>query len=339
MDYRNLGRSGLKVSRLCLGTMMFGDQTDEATAREIVAHAREAGVNFIDTANSYSLGKSEEVVGRVLRGERDKWVLASKVGHPATLANLSRRHIMGSIDACLQRLQTDHIDLYYLHRDDPDTPPDETVRALADLVRAGKIRYFGVSNFRSWRVAEVVRLCAEAGIDRPAASQPLYNAVNRMAEVEHLPACGFHGIGVVPYSPLARGVLSGKYESVEKLPEGSRAARQDRRILQTELRPESISCARAIKAYAEKRGSTVAHFAVNWVLNNALVTSVIGGPRTLDQWQDYVAALQDPFTAEDEAFLDSLVAAGHPSTPGYTDPQNPVRGRLARTTASMEGRS
>lgn len=335
MNYRRLGRSGLKVSPLCLGAMMFGDQTSEADSLEIIASARDAGVNFIDTADAYSAGRSEEIVGRAVRNERDRWVVATKAGFPsglqnATGADLSRGYLMRAAERSLERLGTDRIDLYYLHRDDPDTPMEETVRALADLQRQGKIRYIGVSNFRAWRLAEFVRLCGEAGIDRPAACQPQYNAMNRMPEAELLPACQFHGIGVVPYSPLARGVLTGKYASIGQLPEGSRAARGDRRMLQTELRPESIEAALRIKAHADARGGSVSHFAVNWVLNNALVDSVIAGPRTLAQWQDYLAALQAPFTAQDEALVDSLVPPGHPSTPGFTDPQYPVTGRVAR---------
>ncbi|MFL6674912.1 MAG: aldo/keto reductase [Massilia sp.] len=338
MEYRKLGRSGLKVSPLCLGAMMFGDHADEQTSLTIVGKAREAGVNFIDTADAYCGGRSEEIVGRAIKADRDRWVLATKVGYPADpvlRADLSRKYVMRAVDQSLRRLGTDYIDLYYLHRDDPTTPLDETIRALADLVHQGKIRYFGVSNFRAWRLAEVVRLCDELGIDRPVASQPQYNAMNRMPEVEHLPACEFYGIGVVPYSPLARGVLTGKYASIEQLPEGSRAARQDRRILQTELRPESINLAQQIQAHAEARGSKAAHFALNWVLNNALVTSVIAGPRTVGQWDDYVEALKTPFTAEDEALVDHLVPAGHPSTPGFTDPQYPVSGRVARTAAGQ----
>jgi aryl-alcohol dehydrogenase-like predicted oxidoreductase len=336
MEYRRLGRSGLKVSPLCLGAMMFGDQADEEASLRIVAKAREAGVNFIDTADAYSAGRSEEIVGRALKADRDRWVLATKVGFPADAvlpADLSRKYVMRAVEQSLRRLDTDYIDLYYLHRDDPTTPLEETVRALADLIRQGKIRYFGVSNFRSWRLAEVVRLCDGLGIDRPVASQPQYNAMNRMPELEHLPACEFYGVGVVPYSPLARGVLTGKYASVDQLPEGSRAARNDRRILQTELRPESIRLAHEIKAHAEASGSKASHFALNWVLNNALVTSVIAGPRTVEQWDDYLAALNTPFTAEDEALVARLVAAGHPSTPGFTDPQYPVTGRVARSEA------
>ncbi len=337
MEYRRLGRSGLKTSPLCLGAMMFGDQTDEEGSRRIVERAREAGVNFIDTADAYGAGRSEEIVGRAVKADRDRWVLATKVGYPvdpAFPADLSRKYVIRAVDQSLRRLGTDYIDLYYLHRDDVTTPLEETVRALADLVHQGKIRYFGVSNFRGWRLAQVVRLCDELGIDRPAACQPQYNAMNRMPEAELLPACDFYGVGVVPYSPLARGVLTGKYADIDQLPEGSRAARKDRRILQTELRPESISLAQQIKAHAEGRGSTASHFAVNWVLNNALVSSVIAGPRTLEQWDDYLAALQEPFTAEDEALVDRLVAPGHPSTPGFSDPLYPVTGRLARTAAA-----
>jgi len=339
MDYRRLGRSGLQVSPLCLGAMMFGGATDEPASRRIVDSAREAGVNFIDTADAYGAGKSEEIVGRAVKSDRDRWVLATKVGYPAgaplpTGADLSRKYVMHAVDASLRRLETDYIDLYYLHRDDHGTPLEETVRALADLVRAGKIRYIGLSNFPAWRVAEFVRLCDEAGVDRPAAVEPLYNAMNRQVEAELLPACRHFGIGVVPYSPLARGILSGKYASVEQLPEGSRAARQDKRMLQTELRPESIALAQKIKAHAEAHGSTASRLAIQWVLNNALVSSVIAGPRTLEQWQDYVAALATPFTAEDEALVDGLVPAGHPSTPGFTDPQYPVTGRVARTAAT-----
>jgi aryl-alcohol dehydrogenase-like predicted oxidoreductase len=335
MEYRRLGRSGLKVSPLCLGAMMFGDQTDEETSRRIVDRARQAGVNFIDTADAYCGGKSEEIVGRAVKADRDRWVVATKVGYPVgSPSDLSRKYVMRAVEQSLRRLGTDYIDLYYLHRDDATTPLEETVRTLADLIHQGKIRYFGVSNFRAWRLAEVVRLCKEFGIDAPAASQPQYNAMNRTPELEILPACEFYGVGVVPYSPLARGILTGKYASIDQLPEGSRAARNDRRILQTELRPESIRLAQEIKAHAQAHGKSVSHFAVNWVLNNALVNSVIAGPRTLEQWDDYLEALNTPFTAQDEALVNKLVAPGHPSTPGFTDPQYPVTGRVARTAAS-----
>ena len=210
------------------------------------------------------------------------------------------------------------------------TPLEETVRAMGDLVRQGKIRHFGLSNFRSWRIAEICSIADRLGIARPVVSQPYYNAMNRMPEVEQLPAAAFYGLGVVPYSPLARGVLSGKYKPDVPPPAGTRAGRQDRRMMQTEWRPESLHLAQQIKTHAEKRGIAPAAFAVAWVLNNALVTAVIGGPRTAEQWEDYVKALGYAFTAEDEALIDRLVATGHPSTPGFNDPAYPIEGRLVR---------
>ena len=197
MEYRTLGRSGLRVSPLCLGSMMFGGATDEPAAARIVARAREQGVNFIDTADGYNAGRSEEVVGRAIREHRSWWVLATKCANPTgegpNARGVSRRHVFDAVEASLRRLGVDTIDLLYLHKEDHATPLGETVRALADLIRAGKLRYFGVSNYRSWRVAEICRLCDEVGIDRPIASQPLYNMLNREVEVEHLPACGQPG--------------------------------------------------------------------------------------------------------------------------------------------------
>jgi aryl-alcohol dehydrogenase-like predicted oxidoreductase len=195
------------------------------------------------------------------------------------------------------------------------------------------VRYFGVSNHRAWRVAEICRLCDEHGIDRPAASQPYYNALNRMPEVEHLPACAHFGLGVVPYSPLARGVLTAKYEPGAAPPEGSRAGRGDARMMQTEWRPESLAIAREIQAHAAARGASPVDVALAWVLNNRAVTAVIAGPRTVAQWEAYAGALAYRFTPEDEALVDRLVPAGHPSTPGYTDPAYPLEGRRTWTQA------
>ena len=335
MDYRHLGRSGLKVSPLCLGTMMFGAATDEPTSARIISKAREAGVNFIDTADAYARGKSEEIIGRAIAQNRNDWVVATKVANPMgkgpTSGGTSRRWIMQAVDDSLRRLGTGHIDIYYLHKEDHATPLSETVSALGDLVRAGKIRYFGVSNYRSWRVAEICNLCDRLGIDRPIVSQPYYHAMNRTPEVEHLPACGYYGLGVVPYSPLARGVLTGKYRFDTAPDKDSRAGRNDARMLQTEWRPESLKLAQDIRKHAEARGITAGQFAVSWVLNNALITAVIGGPRTEEQWDDYLGALNYRFTAEDEALVDGLVASGHPSTPGYNDPQYPIEGRPTRS--------
>jgi aryl-alcohol dehydrogenase-like predicted oxidoreductase len=335
MQYRNLGRSGLKVSPICLGTMMFGGPTDEATAGRIVGSAREAGINFIDTANVYTEGRSEEITGRAIKAERNAWILATKVANPTGPGindhGLSRVHVMRAAEDSLRRLGTAFIDIYYLHKEDHDTPLSETVRAMADLVRAGKIRHFGVSNHRSWRVAEICRLCDEFGIDRPVVSQPYYNAFNRMPETEHLPACAHYGLGVVPYSPLARGVLTGKYDPDAPPPAESRAGRQDTRMMQTEWRPESLRIARTLKEHAEARGITAGQFATAWVLNNRLITGVIAGPRTEAQWQEYLGALDYAFTPEDEALVDGFVAAGHPTTPGYNDPAYPLEGRVPRS--------
>ncbi|KAA2236408.1 aldo/keto reductase [Salinarimonas soli] len=334
MDYRPLGRSGLKVSPICLGTMMFGGATEAADAVRIIDRALDGGVNFIDTADIYTEGRSEEIVGRAIRSNRDRWVLATKVANPTGKGpndrGLSRAYIQRAVEASLRRLGTDCIDIYYLHKEDHETPLAETVRAMADLVRAGKIRYVGVSNYRAWRVAEICRLCDDLGIDRPVVSQPYYNAMNRMPETEHLPACAHYGLGVFPYSPLARGVLTGKYSPDAPPPEGTRAGRNDSRMMQTEWRPESLALAQEIRRHAEARGTTASRFALGWVLNNRLVTGVVAGPRTIEQWDDYMAALDYTFTAEDEALVDSLVATGHPSTPGYNDPAYPIEGRVAR---------
>ena len=334
MEYRNLGRSGLRVSPLCLGTMMFGGPTEVGVAERIVARAAEAGVNFIDTADAYTGGRSEEITGAAIRGARSRWVLATKLGNPVGAdpnhRGLSRAWVMQAVEASLRRLGTPHIDIYYLHKEDHGTPLAETVRAMGDLVRQGKIRYFGVSNHRSWRVAEICGLCDAMGIDRPVVSQPYYHALNRAAETEHLPACGYYGLGVVSYSPLARGILTAKYAPDAAAPEGTRAGRGDARMMQTEWRAESLAMAQTIAAHAGARGMTPVQFAVAWVLNNGLVTGVIGGPRTEEQWEAYLGAVSAPFGAEDEALVAGLVAPGHASTPGYNDPAYPIEGRPLR---------
>ncbi len=334
MDYRNLGRSGLRVSPICLGTMMFGDRTDHAEASRIVGCAREAGVNFIDTADAYAKGESERIVGRLVAGDRDRWVLATKVGNPMgegpNERGTGRKRLLAAIDQSLARLGTDYVDVYYLHKDFPDTPLEETVAAMGDILASGKARYFGVSNFRGWRIAEVVRICTGMGVARPVVCQPYYNAMNRQPEAEVLPACHHYGIGVAPYSPLARGVLVGKYRPGEAPAADSRAGRKDRRMMETEFRAESLAMAQTLKVHAERKGMTATGFAFNWVLANRIVSSVIAGPRTLEQWEGYLGALGRPWDAEDEALVDSLVTTGHPSTPGYNDPAYPLAGRLLR---------
>jgi len=252
------------------------------------------------------------------------------MGDDPNRGGLSRRWVLQAAEESLKRLGTDYIDIYYLHKEDHSTPLEETVRAMVELIRLGKVRYFGVSNYRAWRLAEICNICDRLGIDRPVASQPYYNAMNRMPEVEHIPACGYYGLGIVPYSPLARGVLTGKY-GVDAVPDkDTRAGRNDTRMMQTEWRPESLKLAQEIKGHAERKGITAGQFALAWVLNSSFVSSVIAGPRTEAHWDDYVRALDYRFTAEDEALVDRLVATGHPSTPGFNDPAYPIEGRKIR---------
>ncbi|MGF9567248.1 aldo/keto reductase [Neorhizobium sp. BT27B] len=338
VEYRYLGRSALKVSPLTLGAMMFGNQTPDDVAFRIIDKAHEQGINFIDTADVYHDGKSEQVVGRGIKKNRDDWVVATKfVNSRAQRPNnggYSRKWIYQTVENSLRNLDTDYIDILYFHRAVFDAPLDEAVRAIADLIKEGKLRYFGVSNFRGWRIAEVAHLADQFGIDRPVASQPLYNIVNRTAEAEQLPAAAAYGLGVVSYSPLARGVLTGKYNVGEAPSADTRAGRGDKRMHDVEFREESIAIAKQIAAHAEAKGIAPAYFALAWVLNNRLITSAIGGPRTEEQWDGYLRALNIGIDAEDEALVDRLVATGHPSTPGFTDPGHPVEGRVPRSVAA-----
>ena len=330
MNFQRLGNSGLEVSRLCLGTMMFGDRTDAATSRKIIDAAFDAGINFIDTADAYAKGASESIVGPAIARGRDRWILATKVGNPVQDAphegGLSRRWIVAACEGSLKRLNTDWIDIYYLHKDDLRTPLAETIATIGDLIRAGKVRYFGISNYRGWRIAELMHWCSALSVPPPVVCQPYYNLLNRMPEVEILPACDHYGIGVASYSPIARGVLTGKYRG-GTVPDGTRAARKDRRMMETEFRAESFAIAERLEAHARASGRTSIQFALAWLWANRIVTSVIAGPRTLEQWKDYVAAMGTPWSDEDEKLVDSLVTPGHASTPGFNDPAYPFYGR------------
>ncbi len=334
MDYRSLGQSPLQVSPLCLGAMMFGGATDETTSRRIVDKARDQGVNFIDTADVYNNGRSEEVVGRAIRDHRHHWIVATKFGQPMgpgpNERGQSRKWIIQNLESSLRRLGTDYVDLLYFHKADIHAPFEEGLRAIQDLMRQGKLRYYGVSNFKGWRIAEICRVAEAIGMQRPVASQPLYNIVDRLSEVEQLPAAGHYGLGVVPYSPLARGVLTGKYAKDAPPPEGSRVARGDTRIKQTEWRTESVEIAQAITQHAASQGMSTITFALAWVLRNRFVSAAIAGPRTEEQWDSYLPALSARLGPEDEAFVDALVPPGHASTPGYTDPAYPIEGRQLR---------
>jgi aryl-alcohol dehydrogenase-like predicted oxidoreductase len=334
MRYRALGASGLKVSPICLGTMQFGARTNEAEAARIVSSARDAGINFIDTAVSYAGGRGEAIVGDLLASDRDWWVIATKVGSRTgdgpNEDGTNRRQIQASIEQSLRRLRTDHVDLYYLHRDDETTPLHESLYAVGELVRAGKVLYFGLSNFRGWRLAEAVGICRELGIPTPIALQPYYHALNRQPEVELLPAAAHFGLGVVPFSPLARGILTGKYRPGEEPPADSRAGRKDADLMRREWRDESLQIAQQLREHAEGKGMTTGQFALNWLLGNAVVSAVLAGPRTLDQWTEYLGALDHEFDAEDAALVDRLVPPGYASTYGYHDPNFPVIGRVPR---------
>ncbi|WP_260954711.1 aldo/keto reductase [Pseudomonas citri] len=337
MSYRTLGHSGLHVSTLTLGTMMFGEQTSTEDSLRIIDKAWDQGINFIDTADVYTNGRSEEIVGEAIASRRQEWVLATKVGFGPldgvpNRSGLSRKHIFNGIEASLTRLGTDYLDIYYLHREDHNTPLHVTVSAIGDLIRQGKIRYWGLSNYRAWRIAEVIRIADSLGVDRPVISQPLYNIVNRQAETEQITAAQNYGLGVVPYSPLARGVLSGKYAPDVAPDANSRAGRQDKRILEVEWRVESLRIAQQIQQYTRDRGVGIVEFAIAWVLNNRAVTSAIVGPRTEEQWDAYTKAQAVTISAEDEAFIDSLVTPGHASTPGFNDLSHFVPGRVPYTS-------
>lgn len=338
MDYRFMGRTGVQVSRLSLGTMMFGGATDEFEAQRIIDHAAEHGVNVIDTANVYQDGRSEEIVGRAVKHDRDRWIVATKVGSDAgaagTNVGLSRRYILQQLELSLARLRLDYVDIYYVHAPDPHTPLEDTVGTFADLIASGKIRYVGLSNLRAWQIARFVELCRKAGAPDPAIIQPYYNLVNRMPEVEVIPAARNYGLAVTPYSPAARGVLTAKYASLDAPPRESRAGRRDSRMMMSEWRAESLEIARHVADHAGRRGAGPLDFAVAWLLNNAAVTTVLAGPRTLEQWKGYVNALAYQWTSEDEAFADALIPPGHPSTPGYTDPKYPVQGRYPMVAAA-----
>lgn len=333
MDYRYIGKSGLRVSTISLGSMNFGATTSDSAARKMVDVAKDKGVNFIDTADAYVGGASESILGKILKKNRHDWVVATKVGQqdgsPERKRGLSKKWMMEAIDNSLTRLQMDHVEIYYMHHVDWDTPLEESIMAMGDIIASGKAQYWGFSNHRAWQVGELVRLCDNLGTPRPIIAQPLYNIVNRTPENDLLPACEYYGIGVTPYSPLARGVLTGKYAANKVAPKNSRAGRGDASIINRDMKKEALQVVGKIEKYLKNRDMSVAEFAVQWLLNNKLVTSVIGGPRTLAQWNSYLGAIKHDFTAEDEAFVDSLVSPGHQATHGYTWPRYPVRGRRA----------
>ncbi|MDA0748354.1 MAG: aldo/keto reductase [bacterium] len=331
MDYVNLGKHGVKVSRLCLGTMMFGGPTEETESIRMIHRAMDEGINFIDTANVYNAGESERVLGKAIKDRRDRVVLVTKVINPMgegpNAGGASRYHILNEVENSLSRLGTDHIDLYILHKPDYSTPLEESLEALNDLVRQGKVRYIGMSNYYAWQVCETLWISDKKNLASVACVQPLYNIVNRDAEVELFPLCKEHGIGAMVYSPLARGVLAGKYLPGKPLPEGSRGARGDRRMLQTELREESFEVAQKLKPLADAHGKTLTQFSLNWVLGNPIVTSALVGPRTMEHLEDNLGCMG--WQMENQALeeIDRLVPPGEHTGFGFNDPAYPVMGR------------
>jgi aryl-alcohol dehydrogenase-like predicted oxidoreductase len=331
MNYRNLGSAGVKVSPVCLGTMMFGGQTDVAESTRIIHKALDLGINFLDTANMYNAGQSEVVIGQAIAGRRDDVVLATKgraaMGEGPNQSGASRLNLTRALDASLKRLKTDYVDIYYTHTPDYATPIEETLRAMDDMVRSGKVHYIACSNFRAWRLMEALGTSDRLNLHRFACVQPLYNIVNRDIEVELLPLCQEQGIGVVNYSPLARGILSGKYKPGQPFPEGSRAARNDKRMKQAELREESMIIADQIAAYCAKKEIGISQFALAWCLANPIVTATIIGPRTMEQFDDNMGCLKVTIDEADEAFINGLVPPGEHSGKGFQDTAYPVTGR------------
>jgi aryl-alcohol dehydrogenase-like predicted oxidoreductase len=291
MEYTTLGRSGLHVSRSCLGAMMFGHgpgaPTDEQESRRIIDTFLDAGGNFIDTANVYVGGESEEVVGRAIKTRRDEVVLATKgfgaVGRGPNDTGLGRKYLTRALDASLRRLDTEYVDLYQCHRFDPDTPVEETMATLHSFVEAGKVRYLGCSNWTGSQIVEAQGVAARYGWSPFVSLQPRYSLTSRRIEEDVLPACERHGLGTMIYSPLGGGVLTGKYRRGEAPPEGSRAARGG--FWRNMLDEQSLETADAVGKVAAEIGTTPTAVAIAWVLSRRGVTSVIMGPRTFDQYE------------------------------------------------------
>lgn len=297
MEYRRLGETGLMVSELCLGCMTFGREADEEDSKKLVACFLEAGGNFIDTADVYTRGVSEEITGRAIKSVRDDVVLATKVRFPMgegpNDVGLSRKHVTQGCEDSLRRLGTDYIDLYQVHCWDAATPLEETLDALADLVRAGKVRYIGVSNFTAWQLVKSVGLSDALGLERFVCLQPQYSLIERNVEYEILPACLEEGLGVIPWSPLGGGFLSGKYRRDARPPEDSRIAgaeeeqeeHWDRRATERNWNVLDV-----VGEISESTGKSYAQISLNWLLRQPAVTAPIIGARTLEQLDDNLGA-------------------------------------------------
>lgn len=316
MDYKILGRTGVKVSRLCFGAMSFGGDADEATSAALFKRCREVGINFFDCANAYAGGRSEEILGKLMAAERNELVITSKVASPMGKGvndrGLSRRHIMLQVEASLRRLQTDRLDLLFVHHFDPDTAMEDTLRALDDLVAQGKVLYLGVSNWSAWQIAKAHGLAARAGLARFECIQPMYNLTKRQAEVEILPFALSEQVGVIPYSPLGGGLLSGKYSTSTRPDSG--------RLVQNKMYAKRYGdelyyeVAERFTAYAQERGVHPATLAVAWVMHHPAITAPIVGARNVTQLEASLDAINVAMTPEWRAEIAALSYEPPPAT-------------------------
>ncbi len=330
MEYRTLGRTGVQVSPLCLGAMMFGQwgNPDHDDSISIIHHALDAGINFVDTADVYSQGESEEILGKALAGRRDDVVLATKahmpMGDDPNRRGNSRRWIVREVEESLRRLQTDHIDLYQIHRPDPKTHVDETLGALTDLVRAGKIRYFGSSTFPAHEIVEAQWVAEQRGRERFVTEQPPYSILVRGIERDVLPVAQKYDMGVLPWSPLAGGWLTGRYRKDTATPTSSRAQRIPGRYdLSLPENQRKLEAAEALAVLAEKAGLSMVHMAIAFTLRHPAITSPIIGPRTMDQLTSQLGAVD--VTLDDDTLdrIDEIVPPGTtfaPADAGYQPP-------------------
>lgn len=324
MEYRNLGRTGVEVSPLALGCMMFGGKTNEKDSFAIIDRALDDGINFLDTSNSYNQGNSEEVTGNALKrdGKREKVVLATKfyirLGEGPNMMGSSRRFIIEQCEKSLRRLKTDWIDLYQIHRPNPNTAIDETLRALDDLVRAGKVRYLGTSTFAAWQIVESLWVSEKYLLNRFVTEQPPYNIVERRAERELIPMAQTYGMAIIPWSPLAAGLLTGKYGRGKAMPEDSRYANWPGRPLERGRWKEGLyDVVEKLEPLAEAKGCTMSQLALAWCMQQPGVTSPIIGPRTMEQYEDNMAALDVTIDADDRKTIDRVVPRGGVVVPYY----------------------
>lgn len=312
MEYRKLGRTGLKVSVVSLGTMAFGRWIDEQASADILDLALDSGINLVDTANVYGAGESERILGNLLKERRQQIVLATKVhgrtGEGVNDGGQSRYHIFKAVEDSLKRLKTDYLDLYQVHRFDPNTPLEETLRALDDLVRQGKVRYIGASNFAAWQLAKAHGISALHSLHRFESLQPEYSLLSREIEKEIIPFVQSENVGVIVYSPLGRGILSGKYRAGEAPPEGSRLAAGEPRLEELLNKKNAIQLAEAIKPLAEEKGLTGAQYALSWVLSRPGITSAILGASKPHHITEAAKSWHERLNAEELAKADEVTA-------------------------------